>query len=149
MHIFCILFPYKCSFNTLQNDQVSILDLLSLTRYQTIFIFKLLFSQLMTLWTLRFIFDHLLRQWPTGGKRANKLNTKLWISWEEKKLFRWNKKHFSYNFLRNIIYWKKKKKTQALMLHHNPLKTENIHQHNSNLLQWCYSTTYNSFARSS
>ena len=33
-------------------------------------------------------------------------NTKIWISWERKELFRWNKKHFSwflkgYNLVKN------------------------------------------------
>ena len=54
-----------------------------------------LFRQLMTSWTLRFIFDHPLKQWPTGRKRGKDRNTKNWISRERKELFRWNKKHFS------------------------------------------------------
>ena len=43
----------------------------------------------------RFIFDHLLKQWPTGRKRGEEGNTKIWISRERKELSRWNKKHFS------------------------------------------------------
>ena len=56
---------------------------------------EFLFRQLMTSWTLRFIFDHPLKQWPTGRKRGKDRNTKNWISREWKELFRLNKKHFS------------------------------------------------------
>ena len=38
------------------------------------------------------------------GKRADDGNTKIWISWEKEKAFRWNKKHFS-SFLRATICW--------------------------------------------
>ena len=56
---------------------------------------EFLFRQFMTSWTLKFIFDHRLKQWPTGRKRGKDSNTKMWISQERKKLFRWNQKHFS------------------------------------------------------
>ena len=59
-------------------------------------LFEFLLRQLMTLWTLRFIFDHSLKQWLTGRKRRKDRNTKNWISRERKELFRrWNKKDFS------------------------------------------------------
>ena len=45
--------------------------------------------------TLRFIFEQPLKQWLTGRKRGEDGNTKIWISRERKKLFRWSKKHFS------------------------------------------------------
>ena len=47
-------------------------------------------------WTLRFILDQSLKQWQTERKRGEEGNTKIWISWERKELFGWNKKHFSY-----------------------------------------------------
>ena len=50
---------------------------------------EFLLRQLMTSWTLRFIFNHLLKQWPTGRKRGEERNTKNWISQEQKELFRW------------------------------------------------------------
>ena len=69
-------------------------------------LFEFLLRQLMTSWTLRFIFDHSLKQWLTGRKRRKDRNTKNWISRERKELFRrWNKKHFS-QFLKTIIWWK-------------------------------------------
>ena len=65
------------------------------SRYQTKCVIEFLFRQLMTSWTLKFIFDHPLKQWPTGRKRVKDRNIKMWISREQKELFRWNKKHFS------------------------------------------------------
>ena len=53
------------------------------------------YRQLMMSWTLRFILDQALKQWLTGRKREEDGNTKIWISWEWKELFRWNKKHLS------------------------------------------------------
>ena len=76
------------------------------SRYQTKCVIEFLFRQLMTSWTLRFIFDHPLKQWPTGRKRGKDRNTKIWISSERKELFRWNKKHFSY-FLKGYHLVKK------------------------------------------
>ena len=32
------------------------------------------------------------KQWLTGEKWGENENTKIWISWERKELFRWNKK---------------------------------------------------------
>ena len=53
----------------------------------------------------RFYFDHLFEQWLTQGKWGKK---KIYrTSWEQKKLFRWNKSIFL-NFPRAIIWWKKK-----------------------------------------
>ena len=40
---------------------------------------------------LRFILVQALRQWLTGRERGEDENTKMWISWERKELFRWNK----------------------------------------------------------
>ena len=33
------------------------------------------------------------------GKRGDDGNTKIWISWEKEKAFRWNKKHFKGYYL--------------------------------------------------
>ena len=33
-----------------------------------------------------------LKEWLTGRKRGEDGNTKIWISWEQKEFFRWNKK---------------------------------------------------------
>ena len=35
-----------------------------------------------------------LKQWPTGKERGEDGNAKIWISREQKELFRWNKKVF-------------------------------------------------------
>ena len=34
--------------------------------------------------------------------------TKIWISWEQKELFQWNKTNFCFCFWRAIIWWKNK-----------------------------------------
>ena len=89
---------FCCTFSArLVNKNVLylILYLWTKCRYQTKCVNELLFRQLTTSWTLRFIFNHTLKQWPTGRKRGKDRNTKIWISRERKKLFRWNKKHFS------------------------------------------------------
>ena len=76
------------------------------------------FRQLMASWTLRFIFDHPLKQWPTGRKHGKDRNANIRISQERKELFRWNKKHFSkflkgYHLVKKIkIWWRQR--TQAL-----------------------------------
>ena len=86
----------KCSlFNSLSMDKTSMSHLFSFSRYQTKCVIKFLVRQLMISWTLRFIFSHALKQWPTGRKRGEDGNTKIWISWARKELFRWNKKQFS------------------------------------------------------
>ena len=45
--------------------------------------------------TLRLIYNHPLKQWLKGTKRGKDGNTKIWISWDQKEFFQWNKKHFS------------------------------------------------------
>ena len=66
----------------------------SFSRFQTKCVFKFLFRQLMKSWTSKYVFDQALKQWLTGRKRGEDGNTKNWISWERKELFRGNKKHF-------------------------------------------------------
>ena len=46
-------------------------------------------------------------------------NTKMWISRERKELFRWIKSTF-YNYLRNIILWKKWKIANASFNYEQP-----------------------------
>ena len=79
----------------LSMDKVSMSYFFSFSRYQTKCVIEFLFRQLMMSWTLRFIFNHPLMQWSTGRKRRKDRNTKNWIYWEWKELFRWNKKQFS------------------------------------------------------
>ena len=88
-------------------DKVSVSHLFSFSRYQTKCVTEFLFRQLMTSWTLRFIFNHPPKQWPTGRKREKDRNIKNWISREWKELFRWNKMIF-HSFWRAIILWKNK-----------------------------------------
>ena len=71
-------FVQKCSlFNTLSTDKVSMPYLFTSVIYQTQYVIKFLFRQLMTALTLRFIFDRLLKQWPTRKKRQEERNTKI------------------------------------------------------------------------
>ena len=44
--------------------------------------------------SIRFIFKQPLTQWLTRRKRGEDRNTKIWISREQKELFRWYKKFF-------------------------------------------------------
>ena len=53
MHIFCMIFPKRCLFNTLSIDKVSIPYPFSFSKYQTKRVFKFLSRQWMTLETLR------------------------------------------------------------------------------------------------
>ena len=58
-------------------------------------VIKFSFRQLITSRTLRFVFNHQLKQWPKRSKSGVDENTKIWISQEWKELFRWNKKYSS------------------------------------------------------
>ena len=53
------------------------LHLFSLSRYQTKYVIKFLFRQLMTSKTLRFFLDQPLKQWLTGEKGGEAENTKI------------------------------------------------------------------------
>ena len=79
----------------------------SFSRYQTKCVIKFFFRQLMRSQTLWFIFEQPLKQWLTGRKREEDGNTKIWISREQKELFRWNKKHF-WKFLKSYHLKKNK-----------------------------------------
>ena len=89
-------------------NKVSMSYLFSFSRYQTKCFIDFLFRQLMTSHTLRFVFDHPQKQWPTGRKRGKDRNRKNWeISWERKELFVEIKSIF-HSFSRAIIWWKNK-----------------------------------------
>ena len=92
LHNFCIKISL---FNTLPMDKVSMSYYFSFSQYQTKCVSKFLFRQFMTSKTLRFMFDHPLKQLPTGRKSGEDENTKILISRERKEIFRWNKKHSS------------------------------------------------------
>ena len=57
-------------------DKVSMPYLFSFSGYQTKYFIEFLFRQLMTSRTLRIIFDHPPKQWPTGRKEVKDRNTK-------------------------------------------------------------------------
>ena len=79
-------------------DKVSMSYLFSFSGYQTKCVIEFSFRQLMTSWTLRFIFDHPLKQWLTGTKRGKDRNTKNWTSRERKGFFFTLKNKFNYTF---------------------------------------------------
>ena len=63
------------------------------------FNFELLFRHIMISWTLTFIFNQLLLQWPAGKWREENGNKNSVISREQKELFTVNKKIF-FRFLK-------------------------------------------------
>ena len=79
--------------------------LFSSSRYQTKCVIKFLFKQLMTPLTLRFIFDHPLKQWLTGKKGEDGIQKSEYP--ENEMSFLDEIKCFSHNYLRAIISWKK------------------------------------------
>ena len=58
-------------------DKVSMLHLISFSRYQTKYVIKFLFRQLMTLQILTFFSDQPLKRWLTEKKRGEDENTKI------------------------------------------------------------------------
>ena len=58
-------------------NKVSMLHLISFSRYETKCVIKFLIRQLMTSQVLRFFLDQALRQWLTGKKRVENENTKM------------------------------------------------------------------------
>ena len=69
--------------------------LFSFSGYQTECFIEFLFRQLMTSWTLRFIFNHPPKQWLIGRKKREGQKYKKLNILRTKELFRWSKKHFS------------------------------------------------------
>ena len=100
-------------YNSLSSDKVPMSYLFYFSRYQTKYVIKFLFRQLMTSLTLRFIFNHPLEQWPRGEWEVVR-NTKFEYL-ENKKSFLDEIKSIFQNYLRVIIWWKNEKElTQAL-----------------------------------
>ena len=88
-------------------DKVSVSYLFSFSRYPAKCVIEFLFRQLMTFWTLRFIFDHPVKQWPTCRKRGKDRNTKIEYL-ENEKSFLDEIKSIFHSFWRPIIWWKNK-----------------------------------------
>ena len=65
---FCAWFFHKNVHKGLSIQKFSVSHFCSFSRYQIKCIIKFLFRQLMMSWTLRFIFDHPLKQWSTGKR---------------------------------------------------------------------------------
>ena len=57
------------------------------------------------------LFHFRLSFWIWKVWKGREKNTKIWISWERKELYRWNKNIF-HSFWRVIIWWKNKKLTK-------------------------------------
>ena len=72
------------------------------------YVFKFLLNQLKESWTSRFPFNHLFEQWLTGGKRGKKEIHKIEYL-EKEKGFLDEIKSTTHNFLRAIIWTKKRK----------------------------------------
>ena len=79
----------------------------SFSRFQRQYVIKFSFRKLMTSKILRIIFDHPLKQCPAGRKIVEDRNTNVSITWEQKLLFRRNKKYFSYYLKGNNLVEKK------------------------------------------
>ena len=75
-HLYSCIILINTLFNTLSMNKVSMSYLFSFSRYQTKYVIKFLFRRLMTSLTLRSIFHHSLKEWPTGRKRAEVGNIK-------------------------------------------------------------------------
>ena len=75
----------------------------SFSRYQTKCVIKFLSKQLMTSKTLRFIFDHPLKQWLTG-KKEGKTEIRKFEYLENKKSFLDEMKSFFHNYLKAIVW---------------------------------------------
>ena len=88
-------------------DKVSMSYLFSFSGYQTKCVIEFLFRQLMTSWTLSFIFDHHRKQWPTRIKRGKDRNTKNEYL-ENKKRFLDEIKNIFHSFWMAMIWWKNK-----------------------------------------
>ena len=87
--------------------KVSISYLFSFPRYQTKCVIEFLFRQLMTSWTLRFIFDHPPKQWPTGKKEGRTEIQKIEYL-ENEKSFLDEIRSIFHSFWRAIMWWKNK-----------------------------------------
>ena len=68
-------------------DKVSISYLFSFSRYQTKCVIKHFFKQLMMSLILKFIFDHPLKQLPTGRENERKTNIQSFKYLQNEKSF--------------------------------------------------------------
>ena len=73
-------------------DKVLMSHLISFSRYQTKCVNKFLFRQLMT---SKIFLESTSKTMVDREKRGEDENAKIWISREQKELFRLNKKYFS------------------------------------------------------
>ena len=98
-----------------KNGPYVMLDKMTKFQYQTYFPsqdvkqYMFLNSCIANWWciiNLRFIFDHPLEQWLTGGRGEERINF-FWTTSQRKKLFRWNKKSF-FKFFKDHHLVKKK-----------------------------------------
>ena len=70
-HFRYVFFSMQCSlFNCLSIDKVSMSYLFYFSRYQTKYVIKFLFRQLMASLSLGFSFNNPLEQWPRGGNEG-------------------------------------------------------------------------------
>ena len=83
--------------------------LFSYSKYQTECAIKFLLRQLMTLYTLRFIFDCHLKQWPTWRKRGDEGSAIKLEYLKNEKCFLNAIKSIFHSFQRAIMWWKNKK----------------------------------------
>ena len=88
---------------TLSMDKVSLSYLFSFLRYQTKYVIKLLFRQLMMSQTLGFIFHQPLKKWLEGRKRGEDRNTKFEYLENEKNFLNEIKSIF-HSFWRAIVW---------------------------------------------
>ena len=88
-------------------DEVSMSYLFSFSRYQTECFIEFLFRQLMASWSLRLIFDHPLKQWPTGRKKREGQKYKN-LNISGTKSFLDEIKSIFHSFWRAIIWWNNK-----------------------------------------
>ena len=81
--------------------------LFSFPRYHTKCVIEFFFRQLMTSWTLRFVFDHRLKQWLAGRKRER--TEIINIEYLENEMSFLNEiKSIFHSFWRAIIWWNNK-----------------------------------------
>ena len=88
-------------------DKVSMSHLFSFSRYQTKCIIEFLFRQLMASWTLRFDFDHPLKQRPTSRNKG-RTEIQKFEYLENEKSFLDEIKGIFHSFWRAVIWWKNK-----------------------------------------
>ena len=104
--------------------KISMSYLFSFSGCQTKCVIVFLFTQLMTSWTLRFIFDHPVKQWLTGRKRGKREIQKIKYL-ENEKSFLDEIKSIFHSFWRAIIWWKNKNMMKVADTSFNNKKYQN------------------------